>query len=227
MIQFLIIFKFDHFKNFEKKKPNLIKPALKKIMSFNNIIDHSSYWSIDDLLAEEEKLNVKFNHGSYQNSGLDLNLPPKNDIEEGQTMELPIWLALALASGDVINIEIPRYYKEQFKKTLEADPNVVNLRDKSLYYYEVGLKIIDYLDSQVIPTLLSVFLTRIKEFANISFHLRIEDCSGLLRKMVNAEIRIFNYGRESALNYRTYKEKKRSEVGYDETFKKLKKIKSN
>lgn len=197
-------------------------------MSFNNIEDHSNYWSIDDILAEEEKLNVKFNQKSYQNSGLDINLPPKQDIDEAQTMELPIWLALALAKAKIIDIEIPRYFKENFKKTLEADPNVVNLRDKTLYYYEVGMKIIEFLDAnEVINTLLSVFLTRIKEFANISFHLRIEDCSNLLRKMVNIEIKIFNFGREAALNYRNYKEKKRNEIGYDDTFKKLKKIKSN
>lgn len=197
-------------------------------MSFNNIEDHSNYWDIDDILAEEEKLNVKFNQKSYQNSGLDINLPPKQDIDEAQTMELPIWLALALAKAKIIDIEIPRYFKENFKKTLEADPNVVNLRDKTLYYYEIGMKIIEFLDAnEVINTLLSVFLTRIKEFANISFHLRIEDCSNLLRKMVNIEIKIFNFGREAALNYRNYKEKKRNEIGYDDTFKKLKKIKSN
>ena len=194
----------------------------------NNTVDHSNYWNIDDILAEEEKLNVKFNKGSYQNSCLDPNLPADTDIEEGQTMELPIWLAIALARTDVIDIEVPRYFKEQFKKTLEADPSVVNLRDKTSYFYEIGLKLLDFVeDPELIPTLATVFLTRIKEFANISFHLRIEDCSNLMRKMVDMEIKIFNFGRASAVNYRNYKEKGRNELGYEETFKKLKKIKAN
>lgn len=197
-------------------------------MSIPNISDHSSYWNIDEILAEEEKLNVKFITGSYQNSSLDPNLPIESDIEAGQTMELPIWLALPLAKAEIIDIEIPRFYKDHFKKTLEADPSVVNLRDKTPYYYENGLKLIEHIeDSELIPTLAGVFLTRIKEFVNISYHLRIEDCSNLLRKMVNTEIRIFNYGREAALIYRNYKEKGRSELGYEETFRKLKKIKAN
>ena len=193
-------------------------------LPFPEVIDNS-YWDIDEILAEEEKLTVKFQTGSYQNSSLDPNLPIDSDIEVGQTMELPIWLALPLAQGEIIDIEVPRFYKDHFKKTLEADPNVVNLRDKTPYYYENGLKLIDKIDDpELVPTLATVFLTRIKEFVHISFHLRIEDCSNLLRKMVNTEIRIFNYGRAAALIYRNYKEKGRSELGYEETFKKLKKI---
>jgi hypothetical protein len=78
-----------------------------------------------------------------------------------------------------------------------------------------------------VTLLANVFLSRMKEFSNISFHLRIEDCSNLMRRMVDIEVRIFNFGRESAINYRSYKEKGRNEMGYDETFKKLKKIKAN
>jgi len=193
-----------------------------------NNMDHSKYWDMDDVLAEEEKINVKFTHGSYQNSSLDPNLPNNIDIEEGQTMEIPIWLAFALARTEIVEIEIPRFYKEQFKKTLEADPNVINLRDKSSYYYEIGLKLIEFIEDRELVTLLAnVFLSRMKEFSNISFHLRIEDCSNLMRRMVDIEVRIFNFGRESAINYRSYKEKGRNEMGYDETFKKLKKIKAN
>ena len=191
-------------------------------------VDNSKYWDIDDVLAEEEKINCKFTEGSYQNSSLDPNLPPNLDIEKDAAMEIPLWLALALARPGIVEIEIPRFYKEQFKNTLEAGPNVINLRDKTPYYYEVGMKLVEYIgDNELMKLLANVFLIRMKQLANISFHLRIEDCSGLLRRMVDIEVRIFNFGREAALNYRSYKEKGRNEVGYEETFRKLKKIKAN
>lgn len=191
-------------------------------------LDYSSYWDIDDILAEEEKVSVRFAEASFQNSGLDSNLPPNVDISSGHTMELPIWLALPLAQYSVVDIEVPRIYKEGFKNTLEADPIVVNLREKNPFFYEVGSKLCEFLnDSELIPTLQNVFLNRAKEFVRVSYHLRIDDCSNLIRKMANKEIKVFNSGRKAAMEYRGYKDKGKGECAYEETFRKLKKIKAN
>lgn len=191
-------------------------------------MDYSSYWSIDDFLSEEELISVQFKTSSFQNSQLNPNSPQLIDILQDDIMEIPLWLAVPLAQYDIVDVEVPKIFKEKFQKTLEADPCVINLREKSPYFYEVGGKLGEYLDEiGMIDTITDVFFVRMKEFGKLAYHFRIEDCSGLMRKMTEKELRVFNAGRKKAIEYRHYKEKSRKEIGYEETFRKLKKIKAN
>ncbi len=192
-------------------------------------MDDENYWDIDDILAGEEKITVKFNHDCYKLSRLDQNLKekPEEDITEGTVLELPIWLAIKLSQGECVSIIIPHIFRENFKNIILADPTVINLREKTQYYYAVAFKIKDHIDDEnLISTLSTAFLNRIKEFSRISYHLRIESCGGLTRKMDNLELKIFNCGRTAAMNFRNWKENLKDKYDhYELTYKKLRKIK--
>ena len=194
-------------------------------MNSTSNLENPLYWDIDDILAEEEKINVVVDKSSYRNGSLNPNCQdPEADLEKGSVLEIPLWLALFLAQIEMVEIEIPRFYRENFKNTLLADPTHVNLREKTPFYYEIGLKLCKLInDRTLVPTLSVVFLNRVKHFAKISFHLRIDDSTNLLKKMANFEMRIFNNGRKAANDYREWKEK--GITLYDSINLKLKKIK--
>ena len=65
------------------------------INSGNSI--NSNYWDIDDILAEEELVYVKFNSVSKMNGFLDINKEciegEENDIPEGAVLPIPYWLS--------------------------------------------------------------------------------------------------------------------------------------
>jgi len=68
------------------------------------------------------------------------------------------------------------------------------------------MKMAEYLKApELYKILMKVYLARSKEFARISFHLIIEDCNNLLRKMCNSEIELFNIGRKAAIAFRGWK----------------------
>ncbi len=121
----------------------------------------SKYWDIHDFLCEEEKVSTKFMTDSFENSQLDFNSPSEEltEIKSGQILEVPLWLAIKLCQGKFLQIEIPQFYRENFKKTLIADPIVVNLREKNIYYYETGVKLCQYIDDRKMgQVLMDVFL---------------------------------------------------------------------
>jgi hypothetical protein len=37
-----------------------------------------------------------------------------------------------------VNIAVPKYFSDQYKDTLMADPTVVNIKDKTAYFFEIA-----------------------------------------------------------------------------------------
>jgi hypothetical protein len=112
----------------------------------------SSYYSIDDILMEDETVYCSFNMDMWGASELDPdNCDESNLLKESQTVRVPFWLSQGLAKMQtsdhkpVVKIEVPDIFCEGFQNTLHADPTIVNLREKSNYYLELGLNLIDFL----------------------------------------------------------------------------------
>ena len=96
----------------------------------------SSYYDIDSILSEEERVPSIFNVDGVQLGFLDPS-SFDDDLKKDTNIELPFWLCKTLQSKGMVNIESPKFYKHKFLEHMEADPSVVNLREKSPYYYEV------------------------------------------------------------------------------------------
>ncbi len=56
----------------------------------------ASYFDIDDILTEEEKVSIQFEEDSKFNGFLDSNNQGVEDITAGEIIEVPLWLALVI-----------------------------------------------------------------------------------------------------------------------------------
>ena len=60
-------------------------------------------------------------------------------------VDLPLWLAIALAQRDMCELKNPQYLSEKYLQLLKADPEVVNMRMQSAQIYENILKLCSHL----------------------------------------------------------------------------------
>ncbi|EGR27770.1 hypothetical protein IMG5_189430 [Ichthyophthirius multifiliis] len=200
-----------------------------------------SYYDIDQIIFEEEKINIKFNQEILKIGFLDLHLEYSDgkDIQKDTILEVPFWLAQQLNeqlqineeqedSDSVLTLEVPLIFRPQFQQSLIADPQFINLREKSFYFYEFGIRIgLYFKDYKLFDVLLHVFETRVKSFARQSFYLVIEDCANMILKMTHKEIELFNQGRNQATKLRKWKSEGLKNGHYDRVLNKLKGIKAN
>lgn len=98
------------------------------------------YFSITDILATEERIPCTIQVKLPGLGFLDVS-SESDDLKEGTKLEFPIWLAhpLNTIQGSIVNIDLPKVYKENYREILEADACAVPLNKWNLYYYEVGM----------------------------------------------------------------------------------------
>jgi len=87
-------------------------------------------------------------------------------------------------------------FGESFKKIALADPEVSNLRDKSVYFYEFGLKLAEKLEynSTIFELLTHVFFGRMKKLMSLMNHMEETQESGFLQRLTEIEDGIFQKG---------------------------------
>lgn len=165
----------------------------------------STFFSIDDILTEDQKVTAEFLTPGYNLDSLDTwcisftaNMPTvtasdrnendmddrrlnqnqlddqnllgkreicTTDVAKGTKVDIPWWLCVGLLKKRIVKTGIPKYYSDAFKQATLADPEITNLRDKSLYYYEFGIKLVQNLDCQnkIADLLCSIFFRRMKK----------------------------------------------------------------
>jgi len=62
------------------------------------------------------------------------------DVDEYQTLGLPLWLASELTRDNFVLVKLPRVFSRRVRDTMLAAPDKVALRERSPYFYEVGLR---------------------------------------------------------------------------------------
>jgi hypothetical protein len=50
-----------------------------------------------------------------------------------------------LATRQFATVVVPPFFSDSYQKSLKADPTILNLKDKSEYYYELGCKLAEQL----------------------------------------------------------------------------------
>jgi len=163
----------------------------------------ADYYDVHSVLAEDEKAQVHFNTDVYQLGFLD-NGAGRRDIAQGSKVELPIWLGLALGAGNFVDLQLPMMFQGRFLLSLLADPPVMNLRDKSPYYYEVGAQLSHFLRSRgeggrpLIHDLVTAFSTRYGDILDKSQNSRGEDTTKVTKKLTQLERELFKSGYDAA-----------------------------
>ena len=105
----------------------------------------SNFFSIDDILASEQRIPCKFEQPVVGLGFID-QTSDEDDIQEGAKLELPLWLAAALRSRRraIVSVELPKQYRQSYRDVLTADANVVDLHKLGPYYYGCGTMLLTF-----------------------------------------------------------------------------------
>ncbi|KAB5527926.1 hypothetical protein GE09DRAFT_975429 [Coniochaeta sp. 2T2.1] len=129
-----------------------------------------SYYDIDDILTEAEKIPCRFQLEVPDLGYLDNN--PSAPLKAGTDVSLPLWLAELLAlppqgsETAFLVVELPKPLSQEVFQALKADPRAVPLRDQSAHFYNLATKMLDLFDEKdMTATLRKTFATRAAEIA--------------------------------------------------------------
>ncbi|XP_015075698.1 DNA replication complex GINS protein PSF3-like [Solanum pennellii] len=125
----------------------------------------TSYYDIDDILAEEEMVPAVFLQTANEVGIFDC-ADDTNKVEAGTHVEMPFWLAQELYVRQVVSIKVPPYFdtKAKTRNEIGADAAHVDLRSLCPYFYDFGCKIARLIGEKTIgPLLLVAFRTRYRE----------------------------------------------------------------
>ena len=126
----------------------------------------SPFFGLRAILSEEERVPVVFNHAA---KGLG-HLNPSStstDVAEDDEMDMALWLAAALGPSpgpNFVEVRLPsRVFGAKLREQLRADAMGVKLRDRSPFFYELGLRVSDLVTSdetRELPTLIQAALAQ-------------------------------------------------------------------
>jgi len=169
----------------------------------------SRFWSIEDILAENQKLPCTFKL-DVPNLG-HLEGTDERDIRQGTTIELPFWLGLELArmvEHDLVSISLPKPYTSRVRNALVASAQSVSLRSLTAgSFYQVGLKLEDTItDPKLKSTLHNAFKARLPEIFDQSQHGggRLDAGNDFVAGMDDWEKEIFTAGEKSARSMKAW-----------------------
>lgn len=159
-----------------------------------------SYFSIDDILASQQKVPTQFESTVYNLGFLNPSANEKN-LEPGLKMELPFWLAKALGSGSrhIVKASLPKQYRRTQREILSAEAKVVDLYKAGPYYYGMGVKLLCFrLESRELSkSLLEAFLNRFRQLMDNAQNSSESDTYSLTSKLDEVERVLFHVGQRA------------------------------
>eukprot|EP00941_MAST-03F_sp_MAST-3F-sp1_P002868 g2868.t1 len=168
-----------------------------------------SYYNIDSILAEGQRIPVVFNVAADKLGHLCPGMENAEDadmLSSGSKVELPLWLAGFCGEKQYVEAKMPSFYSARVRSRLRADPNVVNLRDRSPYFYQLGQKMSNMLgDDDLTPVLQKALALRYSKIMDCAFNSSGEDTTYFTRKLTELELSIFRKAAESAKNISQWK----------------------
>jgi GINS complex subunit 3 len=160
-----------------------------------------SYFSVDDILASQQKIPVRIEVPIYRLGFLNQSADEEH-LKAGLKMELPFWLTKVLGSKarNIVHAELPKQYKRGQREILSADANVVDLYKMGPYYYSLGLKLLcfEHLETKdVSKSLLETFLNRFRQIMDNSQNADMADTYTLTAKLDEMERLLFALGQQA------------------------------
>ncbi|OBA15149.1 uncharacterized protein OGAPODRAFT_101621 [Ogataea polymorpha] len=161
-----------------------------------------SYYDIDDILADSQKLPCKF---SITIPGLGyLNGEPGRPIKENVRLELPIWLAEILAICSISNsseyeendeyrettflkLLEPEFFSPVFLNFIKSDALRLNLNPYMFYYRIVTKWSNMFGDAELVELISKALVDRASELNDLSFKLNDHFTGGNLEFMNNLD----------------------------------------
>ncbi len=166
---------------------------------------NDNYFSIDDILASDQKVPCQFEMAVYRLGFLDPSTNQEH-LEVGTKLELPFWLAKVLCSRKklIVNVELPKAYREAQRDILSADAKVVDLYRLGPFYYSMGVKLLyfNHLERRDLSkSLLETFLNRFRFIMDTSQHASQTSISVITTKLDETERKLFLVGQRATADF--------------------------
>ncbi|KAL6291092.1 hypothetical protein ACE6H2_008602 [Prunus campanulata] len=164
----------------------------------------ASYYDIDDILVEEQRVPVVFQQAV---NGVDIDPSAETHcVEPGSKVELPYWLAHELHLRKVAKMKVPACFNQRTKLELGADGASVDLRSRCLYFYEFGCKIAPLVgDRDMGSFLLSAFRTRYQKILAKAHNAAFTAHSKLLSYLTKEETNLFEAAQSSMAAFKKWR----------------------
>ncbi|EFJ43402.1 hypothetical protein VOLCADRAFT_66001 [Volvox carteri f. nagariensis] len=166
----------------------------------------TDYWNLDAALAEETIVPARYSFGA---AGVAQVLEPgssSNDVQAGDKVDTPLWLAAALTRRGMATISLPEVYQERYRRRLNAGAECFNLKGRCPYFYDVGNKCNDFLQDVSLSAFLSrTYATRYRELVSKGLStISGEDMLELQSKLSLEELAVFEAGRDAVARAETW-----------------------
>ncbi|GFY66104.1 DNA replication complex GINS protein PSF3 [Trichonephila inaurata madagascariensis] len=178
------------------------------------VFAEEQYFSIDDILATNERIPCKFEVDVNKLGFLDPS-SGNQDLAKGTKLEMPLWMAQALHRKRLITMDIPRMYREAYREILNADATVVDLHKIGPYFYHLGLYLSRFAhqDSEEICRMLNqTFRNRFRQLMDTSQNSLEEDATILTANLDRTEVALFNLGHKSLLDLKNWQNRKSQKI---------------
>ncbi|VVD06043.1 unnamed protein product [Leptidea sinapis] len=120
--------------------------------------------------VSNEKVTCKFLHDLPKMGYLDPSCP-EEDLKEGTTTDIPLWLAESLSSRrpPLVSVDLPKIFKETYREIFNADACTVDLHKLNQHFYELGCYVAKYdIKGEVAKTLINTFRQRFRMILSAS-----------------------------------------------------------
>lgn len=139
-------------------------------------------------------------------------MDPSNNSEHlntGTKLELSFWLAKSLCSRkrQIVDVELPKAYREGQRDILSADAKVVDLYKLGPFYYSFGVKLLcfDLLERvDLSKSLLETFLNRFRLIMDTSQHAYQSSTTALTTKLDETERKLFTVGQKAMADFENW-----------------------
>ncbi|CEG68356.1 DNA replication protein [Rhizopus azygosporus] len=171
-------------------------------------MDLDQYYDFDSILAEHTKVPCI----ALCDFEKDVNLlGDETPVSRNTRIELPYWVAKPLAQytspseGNLIVVEMPKTYGTRVRNMLLASPESVDFRSLSGYYYEFGVKLIEFLIDDQLPHIIDkAFKQRLKSIMNYSQSSGSTIGIEFIQRLDETEKDLYRLGQQSASDFRKW-----------------------
>ncbi|ORX87693.1 GINS complex, Psf3 component [Anaeromyces robustus] len=173
--------------------------------------DEGNYFDLDDILAEQQKMQISFNVDIPGLGFLENN--PGGPLHKNEKVLMPYWIIMCLTliplsdDGNIFELNYPKCFNKQCLNQLIADPTTVNLYQLCPYYYQLGYNLLNVAqDSFSLSEILyNAFRKRIPLIMNYSQQVHIsKEKAEFLRGLDESERQLYKIGCESVLSMKKW-----------------------
>eukprot|EP00043_Microstomoeca_roanoka_P003934 m.46632 g.46632 ORF g.46632 m.46632 type:complete len:200 (-) comp12261_c0_seq1:129-728(-) len=156
-----------------------------------------SYFDIDDILMQEEKLPCVSSIDIIKMGGFDSSSDTPY-LKKGAKVEIPLWLIKNYREKngeDVFEVNPPKFLNANHSEMLKADASVINLQAWCPHFFTFAITYFSlFPDNNAVETVIKAFSERYRVILDVSQNAIQDDTSEKTRRLDHLERRLFAAG---------------------------------